>query len=154
MAVYNRKVANLSAPLNADTLVREEATAALRSLVDRIVAYPAKQRGRFELELRGQLAAAMNPEKYGNGGGGRGIRTLVTVSRKHAFQACALSHSATPPVPQRALRRCTRSRRSLATATDHGYSTDLSLCRSRDLLLSSRKAMQIPVSYATLRNTA
>ena len=30
-------------------------------------------------------------------GGGRGIRTLVTVSRKHAFQACAFSHSATPP---------------------------------------------------------
>src|SRR6516225_6806756 len=30
-------------------------------------------------------------------GGGGGIRTHVTVSRKHAFQACALSHSATPP---------------------------------------------------------
>ena len=30
-------------------------------------------------------------------GGGRGIRTPVTVSRKHAFQACAFSHSATPP---------------------------------------------------------
>ena len=31
-------------------------------------------------------------------GGGSGIRTHVTVSRKHAFQACAFSHSATPPV--------------------------------------------------------
>jgi hypothetical protein len=30
-------------------------------------------------------------------GGGSGIRTHVTVSRKHAFQACAFSHSATPP---------------------------------------------------------
>ena len=30
-------------------------------------------------------------------GGGRGIRTLDTVSRIHAFQACAFSHSATPP---------------------------------------------------------
>src|SRR6267378_8560510 len=30
-------------------------------------------------------------------GGGGGIRTHVTVSRKHAFQACAFSHSATPP---------------------------------------------------------
>src|SRR5262245_20780787 len=29
--------------------------------------------------------------------GGSGIRTHVTVSRKHAFQACAFSHSATPP---------------------------------------------------------
>src|SRR6185437_9423062 len=31
-------------------------------------------------------------------GGGRGIRTLDTVSRIHAFQACAFSHSATPPI--------------------------------------------------------
>jgi hypothetical protein len=30
-------------------------------------------------------------------GGGSGIRTHVTVSRKHAFQACAFSHSAIPP---------------------------------------------------------
>src|SRR4029079_3190156 len=39
------------------------------------------------------------------GGGGSGIRTHVTVSRKHAFQACAFSHSATPP--ERALARAT-----------------------------------------------
>ena len=31
-------------------------------------------------------------------GGGSGIRTHDTVSRIHAFQACAFSHSATPPV--------------------------------------------------------
>src|SRR5260370_14156511 len=30
-------------------------------------------------------------------GGGGGIRPHVPVSRKHAFQACAFSHSATPP---------------------------------------------------------
>lgn len=30
-------------------------------------------------------------------GGRGGIRTLVTLSRKHAFQACALNHSATLP---------------------------------------------------------
>ncbi len=34
----------------------------------------------------------------GKPGGGRGIRTLDTVSRIHAFQACAFSHSATPPL--------------------------------------------------------
>ena len=34
---------------------------------------------------------------FGEAGGGSGIRTHVTVSRKHAFQACAFSHSATPP---------------------------------------------------------
>jgi hypothetical protein len=32
-------------------------------------------------------------------GGGRGIRTLDTVARIHAFQACAFSRSATPPAP-------------------------------------------------------
>jgi hypothetical protein len=31
-------------------------------------------------------------------GGERGIRTLDTVSRIHAFQACALNHSATSPI--------------------------------------------------------
>jgi hypothetical protein len=31
-------------------------------------------------------------------GGGSGIRTHDTVSRIHAFQASAFSHSATPPV--------------------------------------------------------
>ena len=35
--------------------------------------------------------------KNEEGGGGRGIRTLETVARLHAFQACALDHSATPP---------------------------------------------------------
>jgi hypothetical protein len=30
-------------------------------------------------------------------GGASGIRTHVTVSRKHAFQACAFNHSATAP---------------------------------------------------------
>ena len=31
-------------------------------------------------------------------GGERGIRTLETVSRLHAFQACAFNHSATSPI--------------------------------------------------------
>ena len=57
---------------------------------------------RFSREARGywRFYARQNPaEKVGRGrtGGGSGIRTHVTVSRKHAFQACAFSHSATPP---------------------------------------------------------
>jgi hypothetical protein len=39
----------------------------------------------------------------GQVGGERGIRTLVTVSRKHAFQACAFNHSATSPPDGRPL---------------------------------------------------
>lgn len=34
-------------------------------------------------------------------GGQRGIRTLGTLSRTHAFQACAIDHSATCPFPHR-----------------------------------------------------
>jgi hypothetical protein len=37
---------------------------------------------------------------YRCGGGERGIRTLGTLSRTHAFQACALNRSATSPAPQ------------------------------------------------------
>ena len=35
--------------------------------------------------------------ELGGNGGGRGIRTLDTVSRIHTFQACAFNRSATPP---------------------------------------------------------
>jgi hypothetical protein len=35
--------------------------------------------------------------RYFERGGGSGIRTHDTVSRIHAFQASAFSHSATPP---------------------------------------------------------
>src|SRR5205085_11163015 len=35
--------------------------------------------------------------KYGKDGGESGIRTHVRVSPKHAFQACAFSHSAISP---------------------------------------------------------
>jgi hypothetical protein len=42
------------------------------------------------LDKKGAASALLN-------GGETGIRTLVTVSRKHAFQACAFSHSAISP---------------------------------------------------------
>ena len=76
--LYKQKIANLSEALHADPIVRDEASAALRGLVDRIVAHPAQRRGQFELELHGQLAAAMNLAMHDNSGGGRGIRTLDT----------------------------------------------------------------------------
>ena len=54
-------------------------------------------------------------------GGGRGIRTLDTVTRIHAFQACAFSHSATPPVSSRrtpfSVRTC--ARHALAPLATH-----------------------------------
>ena len=74
--IYKRKVADLQAALNADDITREEATAALRGLVDKIVAHPAEKRGQFDLELRGLLASVRNLGKLGNIGGGRGIQTL------------------------------------------------------------------------------
>ena len=39
-------------------------------------------------------------------GGEEGIRTPETVSRLHAFQACALSHSATSPKSKQILKFC------------------------------------------------
>ena len=75
---YKRKIANLSDALQADPIVRDEASAALRGLVEKIVAHPAQKRGQFDLELHGQLAQAMNLAMQDNGGGGRGIRTLDT----------------------------------------------------------------------------
>ena len=95
--IYKHKIAKLSDALQVDPMVRNEASAALRGLVNKIVAHPAQKRGQFDFELHGQLAAAMNLAMNDNGGGGRGIRTLETVTRLHAFQACAFSHSATPP---------------------------------------------------------
>ena len=55
----------------------------------------------------------------GPAGGERGIRTLVRVSPKHAFQACAFNHSATSPSPTRGGpgRRKARNIRIEATAT-------------------------------------
>ena len=73
-----QKIANLSEALHADPMVRDEASAALRGLIDRIIAHPAQPRGQFELELHGQLAKAMNLAIHDNVGGGRGIRTLDT----------------------------------------------------------------------------
>src|SRR5262249_9708878 len=46
-------------------------------------------------KIRLRWTAANNGEQLI--GGGSGIRTHDTVSRIHAFQACALSHSAIPP---------------------------------------------------------
>lgn len=50
--------------------------------------------------LRGQGLRPIHecvPYGQDRSGGGRGIRTLETVSRLHTFQACAFDHSATPP---------------------------------------------------------
>ena len=52
-------------------------------------------------------------------GGERGIRTLDTLSRIHAFQACAFNHSATSPCPsgKRGLhRRCGRATQVVSPA--------------------------------------
>jgi hypothetical protein len=45
------------------------------------------------------------PHYLGLNGGESGIRTHVRVSPKHAFQACAFSHSAISPAQQEAVLR-------------------------------------------------
>ncbi len=72
--LYKRKIADLQAALNADDIVRTEATTVLRGLVDRVLAYPAEQRGQFDLELHGHLAEVLNMGKLGKIGGGRSLK--------------------------------------------------------------------------------
>jgi hypothetical protein len=47
--------------------------------------------------MNGSPGRSGKPLNNGNDGGESGIRTRVTVSRKHTFQACAFNHSATSP---------------------------------------------------------
>src|SRR5665213_907997 len=61
-------------------------------------------------------------------GGGSGIRTHVTVSRKHAFQACAFGHSSSPTLTKARLVIDARSaawlcERALHIASGYGEST-------------------------------
>ena len=53
----------------------------------------------IELCVRAKLKKIIQLNQIFNtdSGGGGGIRTRDTVSRIHTFQACAFSHSATPP---------------------------------------------------------
>ena len=81
--LYRQKVANLQESLNADDLTRDEATAVLRGLIEKIVVYPAEKRGLFDLELHGHLAAILNmgqgTKKPGNvGGAGSLLRTRLS----------------------------------------------------------------------------
>ena len=96
--LYRSQIQNLAKTLNEEDTVREEGSNALRQLIDRVCAMPRSSTTGFDLVLHGKLANAISMAKNDNTGGGRGIRTLDTVDRIHAFQACAFSHSATPPV--------------------------------------------------------
>src|SRR5262247_1614050 len=67
----------------------------MRTLVNEKVANRPQLVGKFQTSaiMCGRRRTAANVLS----GGGSGIRTHDTVSRIHAFQACALSHSAIPP---------------------------------------------------------
>jgi hypothetical protein len=73
---HKRQLADLQAALNKDEIARQEATNALRGLVDKIVAYPAEKHGQFDLEPHGHLAAALATQKHCSVGGGRGIWSI------------------------------------------------------------------------------
>ena len=77
---HKRQLVDLQAALNKDEIARQEATNALRGLVDKIVAYPAEKRGQFDLELHGHLAAALATQKHCSVGGGRGtLRPFIKI---------------------------------------------------------------------------
>lgn len=66
--IYKRSIIELSAALNADDTSRDEAIAAIRTLVDWIDADSG--------ERHGQFAAALNLANHDKNGGGRGIWSL------------------------------------------------------------------------------
>lgn len=69
--IYKKKIADLQVALTADEIVRQEASEALRRLIDKIVVYSAERRGQFDLALHGYLAAALALGKCENSGGAR-----------------------------------------------------------------------------------
>lgn len=56
--IYRAQVARLEAALN-DRLIRDEASEALRALIDSVVLYPGDKRGEVRAELYGQLGAIL-----------------------------------------------------------------------------------------------
>ena len=98
MGLFKDQIQSLAEPLNKGDAIKEEAPNALRELVGRMYTVPRKIRNDLDLALNKASANAKLMGKHDNNGGGRGIRTLDTVARIHAFQACAFSHSATPPM--------------------------------------------------------
>jgi hypothetical protein len=72
----------------------------LRGMVVSHIALPLWDRILWQSIALHQILKRKKPRKYGAFclfGGEREIRTLVRFDPKHAFQACALSHSATSP---------------------------------------------------------
>src|SRR3954467_4730238 len=68
----------------------------------------------IQLGISVGITSSQVPDYKGNGGES-GIRTHVTLSSKHAFQACAFSHSAISPAPSLG----GRSEKLLATRLCH-----------------------------------
>jgi hypothetical protein len=71
-----------------------------------------------------------NPCSITNGNGEGGIRTLETVARLHAFQACAFDHSATSPYGARKRAQLKRSDLALQADIPRGASERLAVRRN------------------------
>ncbi len=82
----------------------------------------SQQLWRENPQFRAILAVNFESENDSNklSGGERGIRTLDTVSRIHAFQACAFNHSATSP----------GARSPKAARTPHPFSRSATPCQA------------------------
>jgi hypothetical protein len=77
--------------------VKMESLSAIRGVLPKS-AWPRVWMTCVEMPTTEEKTSTLNSlRQQESAGGGRGIRTLDTVSRIHAFQACAFNHSATPP---------------------------------------------------------
>src|SRR5690242_17903537 len=83
-------------------------------------------------------------------GGESGIRTHVRVSPKHAFQACAFSHSAISPRSRERRAACLRSARSFQSTTQNTPSRLLQW----SIPMSADSELPIPEVRSEVRDTA
>src|SRR6266513_1179187 len=100
------------------------------------VTLPCYPRGRVYIEYT-WVCIKFKPSVYAGfnkSGGESGIRTHVTLSSKHAFQACAFSHSAISP----------RKRTVLMTKNYVG-----SCCRCLDFMVQRWEAQQQQTAVST-----
>ena len=94
--------------LDAEALARvAPAEALFQQVQDRfagqsgVVSLTQRSSGPIGIQGRSPFAFPRGPAGSGKYGGEGGIRTLETVARLHAFQACAFDHSATSPLRKR-----------------------------------------------------
>ena len=113
------------------------------------------KRGLFLPGCGYEIVQPVLPSLHPNTGGESGIRTHVRVSPKHAFQACAFSHSAISPALFTLAADCVLGKKE-ATAVGQKHRTKLLISilwgrdggRNSQSVISAPHSLQITISAA------